>query len=129
MADYDQSIVDVIKTAVRDAQDLVRAEIALAKAELRAEGRRIGIGVALLAGGAVAGVIGLVFLLATVAWGLAAAFEWPVWIGYGVVTGLVLVIAAVLALVGRSKLRSEQHLPKTMETMKENTEWIRARTS
>ena len=63
----DTSIVDDIRSAVRDAQDLVRGEIALAKAEARQEVRRLGAGAALLAGAALAGVIGIVFLLTTLA--------------------------------------------------------------
>lgn len=129
MAEYDHSVVDLIKTAVRDAQDLVRSEIALAKAELKDEGKRLGAGAALLAGAAVAGVTAFVFLMTTLAWGLASAFAWPVWIGFGAVTVLLLLMTAVLAYVGRRKLVTEQHLPKTTATMKETTEWIRARTS
>ena len=49
MTGYDQSIADVIKGTLRDAQDLVRGEIALAKAELREEVNRVGRGVAALA--------------------------------------------------------------------------------
>lgn len=129
MAEYDQSVVDLIRTAVRDAQDLVRSEIALAKAELREEGRRLGLGAALLAAAAVAGVVAFVFLMTALAWGLAAAFAWPVWIGFAAVTVLLLLTTAVLAYAGRRKLVTERRLPKTAATMKETTEWIRARTS
>jgi len=129
MAEYDHSVVDLIKTAVRDAQDLVRSEIALAKAEVREEVRRIGLAAALLAGAAVVGVVAFAFVMTTLAWGLAAAFAWPAWAGFGVVTLLMLLTTAVLAYVGRRKLVTERHLPKTTDTMKENTQWIRARTS
>ena len=37
MATYEPSIGDVIRSAIRDAQDLVRSELALAKAEVREE--------------------------------------------------------------------------------------------
>ena len=39
MNGYDQTIPDLIRTTIHDAQDLVRGEIALAKAELRQEVR------------------------------------------------------------------------------------------
>jgi Flp pilus assembly protein TadB len=128
-ASYDQSIADLIRTAVRDVQDLVRSEIALAKAELREEGRRLGVGVGLIAGAAVAGVLMLAFLMSTLAWGLAAAFAWPVWIGFAVATGVLLLVAVVMALAGRRRLAAGRHLPKTTDTMKETAQWIRARTS
>ena len=129
MPDYDQSVIDIIKTTVRDAQELVRSEIALAKAELREEGRRVSRGVGMLAGAAVAGLLALTFLMSTLAWGMADVFAWPIWAGFAAVTGLLLMVTAVLALLGRSKLVAERHLPKTTDTMKENSQWIRARTS
>ena len=124
----DTSIVDDIRSAVRDAQDLVRGEIALAKAEARQEVRRLGAGAALLAGAALAGVIGIVFLLTTLAWGLSAALGWPVWAGFAIVTALLLITAGALALVGRARLGSERHMPLTVDTVKESMQWMRART-
>lgn len=129
MAQQEPSIVELLRTAIRDAQDLVRKEVALAKAEIREEGRRLASAIALLAGAAVMGVLALVLLLTTAALGLADALEWAPWAGYAVVTGLVLVIALVLALAGRSRIAAARPLPRTMETLKENSEWIRARTS
>lgn len=129
MSQQDPSIVDLLKNAIRDAQDLVRKEVALVKAELREEAGKLGSAVAMLAGAAVMGVLALVFLMTTLALGLAQAFAWPAWIGYAIVTGLLLLMALVLGLMGRSRMAAARPLPRTMETMKENSEWIRARTS
>jgi hypothetical protein len=121
--------MDVIASAVRDAQDLVRGEIALARAEARAEISRLGAGAAMLAGAAAAGLIGVVFLLATVAWAIAELANWPVWAGLGIVTLLTLITTGVLAMVGLGRIRAERRMPLTVETMKENMQWMRARTS
>jgi hypothetical protein len=129
MATNEGSIADVIKDAIRDAQDLVRSEIALAKAEAREEVRRLSLGVGMYAGAAVAGLLGLVFLLMTLAWGLSEGLGWPVWAGFGAVTALLLVTAAVLAMVARGRVTVGRHMPRTVDTLKENMEWIRARTS
>jgi hypothetical protein len=126
---YDNSIVDVIRSTIRDAQDLVRGEIALAKAELRQEASRVGAGVAMLAAAAVFGLIALVFLLTALAWGIPAAFGWPAWTGFAIVGVLVLVVAGALGMMGRGRLAAGQRMPLTMETMKENMQWTRARTS
>jgi hypothetical protein len=67
--------------------------------------------------------------MTTAALGASAALGWAPWLGFAAATGLMLLVTAVLAGVGRSRLASGRHLPKTMATMKENTEWIRARTS
>lgn len=129
MAANDSSIVDVITSALRDAQDLVRGEIALAKAEARAEVRRLGAGAALLAAAAVAALVGVIFLLGTIAWAISEVLGWPVWAGLGIVTVITLIAAAILALVGRGRIRAERRMPLTVETMKENMKWMRARTS
>lgn len=129
MAANDSSIVDVITSALRDAQDLVRGEIALAKAEAREEVRRLGAGAALLAAAAVAALIGVIFLLGTIAWAISELLNWPVWAGLGIVTVLTLIAAGILAVVGRGRIRAERRMPLTVETMKENMKWMRARTS
>lgn len=129
MPEYEQTILEVVKSAIRDAQDLVRGEIALAKNELRAEVKRVAAGAGVLAAAAVMAVVAVVFLLATIAWAIADFAGWPLWAGLGIVTLLAIVIAAVLAAVGRGRLAAERHLPLTIETMKENAKWIRARTS
>ena len=128
MASYEPSIADVIKSALRDAQDLVRGEIALAKAEAREEIGRISMGVGLLAGAAIAAVLGLVFLMATIAWAISEGLTWPVWAGFGIVTLLALILAGVLAYMGKSRLTAARHMPRTVDTLKENMEWMRART-
>ena len=128
MASYEPSIADVIKSALRDAQDLVRGEIALAKAEAREELGRISTGAALLAGAAAAAVLGLVFLLATIAWAISEVLAWPVWAGFGIVTVLALILAGILTYMGKSRLTAARHMPRTIDTLKENMEWMRART-
>lgn len=129
MAMYDQSIVDTIKSAIGDAQELVRGEIALAKAELRAEVRTMAAAALLLCGAAVMALIGLVFLCSTIAWGISEGAGWPVWAGMGIVTAVVLIAAALLAMAGRRSFARQRHMPLTTETMKENATWMQRRTS
>ena len=129
MTGYENSMADVIRSTIHDAQELVRGEIALAKAELRDELRRIGAGVAALAVAAAGALIAVIFLLTAAAWGIAAGFNVPAWAGFAIVGGVVLIAAALLAMMGRKRLNGQQHLPLTMATMKENMQWTRARTS
>jgi len=128
MAPENPSIVDVIHRAIHDAQELVREEIALMKAEARQEiGRLVSAGT-LIAGAAVTGLIGLVFLLTALAWALSEGLEWPVWSGFLIVGATMFVVAGALAAAGRSRVRGMQRMPLTVATMKENAEWMRART-
>lgn len=129
MPEYEHTILDVVKSAIRDAQDLVRGEIALAKSELRGELKRLATGAGAFAAAAVMAVVAVVFLFATIAWAIAYLMGWPVWAGLGLVTLLAVVIAAALAAVGRARVAAARHLPLTVDTMKENAKWIRARTS
>ena len=129
MAEYDDSIADVLKKTLHDVQELVRGEVALAKAEMREEMRRVGSGVAALVVAAVSALIAVVFLLTAVAWAISDGFGWPAWTGFAVVGGVVLIVAAVLGFVGRNRLTGTRPMPRTMDTMKENAEWMKARTS
>ena len=127
MNGYDQSITDVIRTTLHDAQDLIRGEIALAKTELRQEVRRITAGAAALAAAAVAAILALVFVFTALATGLAAGVGWPVWAGFAVVGGVMLIVAAGLGMMGRSRIAAETRMPLTTQTMKENMQWTQAR--
>jgi Flp pilus assembly protein TadB len=127
MAGYDQSIADLIKGTLHDAQDLVRGEIALAKAEMRQEVRKVGAGAAALAAAAVAALIAVVFLLTALAWGVTTALGWPAWSGFALVGGAVLLVALVLAMMGKKRFNGEQRMPLTTESMRETMQWTRAR--
>jgi uncharacterized membrane protein len=129
MAAQDQSIVDLLRTAMSDAQELVRSELALAKAEVRQEMSRIQVGIGAFAGAAVAAIVAVVLLAMTIAWGISEGLGWPVWAGLAIVTLLMMVTAGVLAYVGRRRFSAQPALPLTVDTLKENVKWIRARTS
>lgn len=124
----DPSIVDVLKRAIQDAQELVSSEIALAKAEARQEIRKLAGIAALFAAAAAGAAIGLVFLLAAIAFGLSEAFGWPVWSGFAAVAIVMMILAAMLVIAGRSRAQNAPHMPLTTETLKENATWMRART-
>ena len=129
MATYEPSIADVIRNAIRDAQDLLRSEVALAKAEVREEVRRVSVGAGLLAGAALAAAIAVIFLMTTVALAIAVLLGWPLWSGFGIVTVAVALAAGVLGYIGRKRITAARHMPRTVDALKENIEWMRARTS
>lgn len=83
---------------------LVRAEIALAKAELTAKLTKIGIGVGLLAAAGVLSLYALDKLFDAAALGLAEAFA-P-WLAFLIVGVLLLVIVGILAAVGLRALKA-----------------------
>jgi hypothetical protein len=128
--EYDASLATLLSGIVGDAQALVRQEIALARQEIREEiSAAKDAGTALAIAGAVLAIGGL-FLLITLALGLADLLNWPSWAGFGLV-GLVAAIAgAVMLSSARQRLQHVHPLPeRTVETMKENIEWIKDRTT
>ena len=128
--EYDASVSALLSGIVGDAQDLVRKEIALARQEIREELTAAKTAATALAlAGAVLAVGGL-FLLVTVALGLADLLNWPAWAGFGIV-GLVFgIVGAILLSSARHKMKQINPVPeRTVETMKENIEWIKDRTT
>jgi len=129
MAEQEKGIVDVIREALSDAQDLIRTEIALARAELRQAVSRLKVGAAAFAGALVAAVAGVVMLLITIALAIAEGLGWPLWTGFGIVTVLTFAAAIALVYVGKRRFAAQAPMPLTVDTMKENAKWMRARTS
>jgi len=128
MASQDESIPDLIRGTIRDGIGLVRDEIFLARTELREEITRVRSGLVTIVAASVAGVLAVIMLLDMVAWGVIYAFDWPTWAGFAVVALPLVIITVVLAVLGRSLLSRNRIMPKSVDTLKENAEWIRART-
>lgn len=112
----------------KDLSTLVRQEIALAKAELQQEAKTAGVAAGAFGGAGFAGYFVLLF------GSLAAMFGFDALMPIGwaalVVTGIWVVIAAILAVVGRSKLKAFSPKPeRTVETVKEDVQWLKTRNS
>ena len=112
----------------KDISTLVRQEIALAKAELQQEAKTAGAAAGALGGAGFAGYFVLVFLSLGLMWGLDS------WMPLGwaavIVAAVWAVVAAVLAAVGRSRLKKFNPRPeRTIETVKEDVQWAKTRKS
>jgi Putative Actinobacterial Holin-X, holin superfamily III len=128
MASHTESIPDLIRGTIRDGLGLVRDEIFLVRTELREEIARIRSGFVTAVAAVVVGLLAVIMLLDAVAWGAVYAFDWPTWAGFAVVALPLVIIAVVLGVIGRSLLARDRYMPKSVDTLKENAEWIRART-
>jgi hypothetical protein len=110
-----QSIGDLLVDVSKDVSLLIRQELELAKAELRESAVKGGKGAGELTGAAVAAHLGLVFLSLAAWWaiGNATGRGWA-----GLIVGAVyLIVAGVLAAVGRRDLKSVRGLPRTTESV------------
>ena len=128
MASQNESIPDLIRGTIRDGLGLVRDEIFLARTELREEITRVKSALITIVAAAAVGVLAVIMLLDMAAWGVVYAFDWPTWAGFAIVALPLVIITAVLAVMGRSLLTRDRIMPKSVDTLKENAEWIRART-
>jgi hypothetical protein len=85
------------------ATNLVKLELELATWELKRKLTALGIGIGLFVGAALFALYGLGFLFATIAAGLATFL--PTWLALLIVTLFLLLVAAILALLGRARVR------------------------
>ncbi len=107
--DPDRSLTELLSSLSTDVSDLVSTQLELAKVEVKEEVTKAAKGAGMLSGGAVAGLVAIVFLSHAAAWGLAAIIPDPLAF---LVVGLVwAAIAAVLALQGKGKLQATDPVP------------------
>ena len=102
-----QSLGAMVKGVTEDISTLVRGEIELAKTELRDSAKTAANGGALLAVAGVTAFLGVIFLLLTLAWVLVQ-LGLPTWAGFGIVTLLLIIVAAILFVLGRKRLETIQ---------------------
>ncbi len=124
--DAAESLGDLVATAVSDISQLVRYEVDLAKLELKADARRIGIGAVLFGIAAFAGCLVLMLLCFAYAYGLAAAgAPGGLWGGF-LWAALTFVLLAALAIgVGITRFRGLSGLRKTRTTVSDDLAMIR----
>ncbi|HEV2723940.1 MAG TPA: phage holin family protein [Thermoleophilaceae bacterium] len=92
----EKSLGEIVAEVSEKASLLVRQEIELAKAEVVAKARTLGKGAAVAGAAGVFLVFAVVMLLHTLAWFLTDLLDQPPWVGFGLVT-LLLIGAGVLA--------------------------------
>ena len=119
-----RSVGDLVSVAIRDLTKLVRYEAALAKVELRADVRRLGLAAALLTIAAGAGCLVLVLLCFALAYGLITLGIWN-WAAFLIVAGLCVALAALAILVVYLKVRRMTGLRKTRESVHEGLALLR----
>jgi hypothetical protein len=101
--DEHHSVGELVGQAAEQLSRLVRQEVALAKEEMAAKGKRAGRGGGLLGAAGAFAYAGLLAAAGTAVAALSLALS--VWAAALIVTGALFVIAAVLAMTGRAQLR------------------------
>ena len=115
---HGRSVGELIGEVSNDLSTLMRQELALAKAEVKAEATKTGKAAGMLGGAGFAGYMVALFASIALWWALANGMDegWAALI----VAALWAVVGAVLYSIGRSRLKSVHPKPeRTVQTLKE----------
>ena len=123
MAASIRSIPEILKDVLTNIQEIVRAEVRLAKAELGEELSRARSGSLLIGVGAVAAIFSALFLLLACVYVLGRVM--PNWAAALMVAAAVGIAAAVMLSVGLKRFKTIQAAPKTAASLKENVRWAK----
>jgi hypothetical protein len=112
------SVGELLGNVSRDLSTLMRQEVALAKAEVRAEAAKAGKGAGMLAGAGLAGWLTVLFASIALWWALANVMDEG--LAALIVAVLWAVIGVVLYATGRRALRAVDPVPeRTVDTVKQ----------
>jgi uncharacterized membrane protein YqjE len=124
----EKSIGELFGEMTSEVSQLMRKEVELAKVEIKEEVGRAGKAGGMLGGGAVAGYFSLLFVSLALAWLLDQAMNTA--LAFFIVGALYGIAAAVLITRGREQMKKVDPVPRqTVETLKEDAEWVKAQKS
>jgi uncharacterized membrane protein YqjE len=125
----EESAVSLMKSAISDVGEIVRAEIQLAKVEVREDAKRLGRTVPMGAAGGVLGLFGLVFMLHAIA--LALDLVLPGWAAYLITAAVTLTGGAALLFIAFGRLKDwKSFVPeRTLDSLEENRQWMQRKLS
>jgi hypothetical protein len=114
----ERTLGQLVAQASNDLSGLVRAEIARAKAELRVDAKNAAVGGGLFGAAGYLGLLATVTLVITIAYALVAA-GLRAWAAFLIVTVGLLLIAGILVVVGRSRIKKVSPPERTIRSTKE----------
>lgn len=120
---------ELFKRLSEDTSQLVRLEIELAKTELTGKAKTLGAGAGMLGAAALFALFAFAGFTTLLIALLATAMK--TWIAALIVTAVYAAIAAVAALLGKGRVqRATPPVPEqTIETVKEDVEWAKTRST
>jgi len=118
------SLMALLGGILNDAKDLLVQELTLARLEGQDELRQIKTAALLLGIGIGVSTVGGMLLSLMLVHMLVAYTDVPLWGCYGIVGSVVAVLGGVLLAAGTHKAEEIDVLPQTVETMKENAQWL-----
>ncbi|GLW64532.1 hypothetical protein Arub01_27760 [Actinomadura rubrobrunea] len=122
----DKSLGELVALASSNISTLIRAEMDLAKMELKADAKKAALGGTMFAiAGLIAGVI-VILLSIAAAYGLVALGVWH-WAAFLIVAGAYLLLALVLIGIGYLRIRKIDGARRTRRTLRDDLTMLRRR--
>ena len=134
----ERSLGDLFSELATETSTLVRQEVALAQTELTQKATAVGTNVGFLVAGGAVGYTALLVILAAVVIGLTQLISslsgWQIltsaWVAAAIVGLVVGIVAYVLVTSALAKLKNTELTPRqTVETLKEDAEWLKDQVS
>lgn len=113
------SLGELVARATADLSKLVKCEIGLAKLELKADAKRLGVAGAMAGACAYIGTLVLVMLCFALAYGLITLGIWN-WAAFLIVAGVLVLVIAVAAGIAWLKVRKLDNLRRTRQTFQDD---------
>lgn len=124
----DRSLGELFSELSRETSTLFRQEIALAKTEMTEKATTVGKNVGVLAVGGAVAYAGFLVLLGAIVVILALFLPW--WLSALIVGFVVAAVGYALVQKGLSTLKQVDMAPReTIETLKEDKEWVKEQVS
>jgi len=111
-----RSVGDLVSDAINDLTQLVKYQVDLARVELRADARRLGLSGALIATAVFTAFLVLVMLCFALAYGLQTVGIWD-WASFLIVAAVCVVLIAAAAGIVYLKMKRMSGLRKTRESV------------
>jgi hypothetical protein len=118
------SVGSLVSLAMKDISQLLRYELDLAKLELKADLRRLGIGGALIGVAAFVGCLVLMLLCFALAYGLMALGIWG-WAAFLITAGTCVLVAGLAVGVAIIMIKRLGGLPRTRRTVQDDMALLR----
>ncbi|NDU73986.1 phage holin family protein [Actinomadura sp. DSM 109109] len=122
----DKSLGELVALASSSVSDLIRAEMDLAKLELKADAKKAALGSVMFTIAALIGGLIVILLSIAFAYGLVAAGIWH-WAAFLIVAGVYLLLALGLIAIGYLRIRKIEGAKRTRRTLKDDLTALRRR--
>lgn len=121
----ERSLGQLVAQAMAQAQKLFKAEIELAKAELKEDAKRAGLAGGMFGGAAFLGYFGALFCSVAAAFGIHALGITLGW-SFLIVGGAYLVLAGMVGFVGKRNIDKMPKVNRTKQTIQDDVAWAKS---